>query len=186
MWITFYYISTVDISKHDISVIYICFLYYIRHFFQILKKSHFHFMQYFFIVQKCHVFIEYDIFSGFSLWGIFYIFLVYFYSEILLMLSRHTFYFISPLPNKKSIKNHPKSFGKLFGNLPILLPKYSFQLPTKPPFHYQTTNNNPQTPHKSTVFSESNHFLIIMHSFSHSFLSKSNSHTKKILPFHIS
>lgn len=89
----------------------------------------------FFIVQKCHVFIEYDIFSWFTLWGIFYIFLVYFYSEILLMLSRHTFYFISPLPNKKSIKNNQKSFGKLFGNLPI----FQLNLTLHP------TKNNPHS-----------------------------------------
>lgn len=171
MWITFYYISTVDISWCDISVIYICFLYYIRHFFRSGQNHNFILCSNFFIVQKRHIFIEYDIFSGFPLWGIFYIFLVYFYSEILLMLSPHTFYFISTLPNKKAIKiiqNLSENFSVIS---PILLPKYPFQLPTKSPFHHQTANNNPQTPHKSTVSSESNHFLIIMHSFSHSFLS---------------
>lgn len=169
MWITFYYISTVDIS-----VIYICFLYCIRYFFRSGQNHKFILCSIFFIVQKCHVFIEYDIFSGFSLWGIFYIFLVYFYSEILLMLSPHTIYLIFPLPKQKIIKNLSENFS-------VISPFYH-QTPSSSSIkitliHQKSIHQHHQPSHKSTVFSESNHFLIIMHSFSHSFLSKSNSHT---------
>ena len=116
------------IDRRYIEVRYICYLYMFfvlyPEFFRSGQNHNFILCSIFLQSKKRHIFIEYDIFSGFSLWGIFYIFLVYFYSEILLMLSRHTFYFISTLPNKKSIKNYLKYFGKLFGNLPILLPKY--------------------------------------------------------------
>ena len=131
MWITFYYIS-----NFDISVVYICFLYYTRHFFRSGQNHNFILSSIFFIVQKRHIFIEYDIFSGFSLWGIFYIFLVYFYFEILLMLSPHTFYFIFPLPNKKAIKiiqNLSENFSVIF------------------PFYYQNTHFNFQQNHHSTA-----------------------------------
>ena len=135
MWITFYYISTVDISGCDISVIYICFLYYIRHFFRSGQNHNFILCSNFFIVQKRHIFIEYDIFSWFSLWGIFYIFLVYFYSEILLMLSPHTFYFISTLPNKKAIK---------------IIQNLSENFSVISPFYYPNTHFNFQQNHHFT------------------------------------
>ena len=50
----------------------------------------------------------------------------------------------------------------------------------------KTTSKNSQTYYKSTVFSESNHFLIIMHSFSYPFLSNPAISNFKIIPFSIS
>ena len=61
------------------------------------------------------------------------------------MLSPHTIYLIFPLPEPK---NHQKSFGKLFGNLPIFQLNLTL-IPTKitlifPKIHLSTPSNLPQ------------------------------------------
>lgn len=79
-----------------------------------------------------------------------------------------------PITEIKKYQNHTKFTQNLSVNFSVIFPFYSknsYSITHKiTPTNPKTTSKNSQTSHKSTVFSESNHFLIIMHSFSYSFL----------------
>lgn len=73
----------------------------------------------------------------------------------------------------KKYQNHTRITKNLSVNFSVISPFYSknsYSITHKIPLtNPKTPSKNSQTSHKSTVFSESNHFLIIMHSFSYTF-----------------
>lgn len=95
-----------------------------------------------------------------------------------------------PITEIKKYQNHTKFTQNLSVNFSVIFPFYSknsYSITHKiTPTNPKTTSKNSQTSHKSTVFSESNHFLIIMHSFSYQFLSNSTILDFKIIPFSVS
>ena len=91
---------------------------------------------------------------------------------------------ITEIKNTKPHKKITKNLSAIFS---VIFPFYSKNphsiQPKIPLTNHKTNHQHRQISHKSTVFSESNHFLIIMHLFSHPFLPNQ---TLSILNLHLS